>query len=390
MLTFRQWLLNIAHGYSHFSILLFPTLAIGLEADYQRPFGEVIALATPAFAAFGFGALLAGYLGDRYSRHLLLTVFFLGVGGSALAAALSQSLIMLAIALTSLGLFGSIYHPVGTAMVVAGQRRVGRALGINGVFGNFGVASGPLVAGLMLDAFGWRSAFLLCGLIGIVCGLLFARFGKDASDDVHDATETHLKAPRREHLLPILFVIAVTTALGGILFDVMNSATPKLFAERTSLSLANIGLAIGALMMVASAAQFFVGSVIDHRDPKPIFLGLVAARLPCLWLLASADGVLMGLAAFGLMVSTFGEVPVFDTLLARTIPNAWRSRAYAVRNFIGFASGALAVSLVAVTVSSSGGFPLLFMIVFGLQAFGLAVATRLPRAETGKAEMPAE
>jgi hypothetical protein len=37
---------------------------------------------------------------------------------------------MLAIALFLLGVFSAIYHPIGSAMIVANARQLGRALGV--------------------------------------------------------------------------------------------------------------------------------------------------------------------------------------------------------------------------------------------------------------------
>jgi hypothetical protein len=46
------------------------------------------------------------------------------------------------------GLFATIYHPIGSAMMVdATGDRPGRAIGINGVFGNIAVGLVPVVTG---------------------------------------------------------------------------------------------------------------------------------------------------------------------------------------------------------------------------------------------------
>ena len=81
-----------------------------------------------------------------------------------------------------LGLFASIYHPVGTALVVQSAGRAGRALGINGVFGNLGVAAAGLVTGAIAEFLGWRAAFILPGVVAVLTGVLFARYGSPAAD----------------------------------------------------------------------------------------------------------------------------------------------------------------------------------------------------------------
>ena len=59
----------------------------------------------------------------------MLAVFFIGTGAAGIAAGFASGPFGIAIALGAIGLFSSIYHPVGTAWVVANARARGKALG---------------------------------------------------------------------------------------------------------------------------------------------------------------------------------------------------------------------------------------------------------------------
>src|SRR3989304_4760131 len=74
--------LNWAHALDHFVLLIYPTVVIGLEIVYQRPYAELIALSTAAFVAFGVFSLPAGWLADRWSRRNMMAGFYIGWGGS--------------------------------------------------------------------------------------------------------------------------------------------------------------------------------------------------------------------------------------------------------------------------------------------------------------------
>ena len=54
--------LNWAHAIDHFVLLIYPTVVIGLEVIYGRPYSELIALSSTAFVAFGVFSLPAGWL----------------------------------------------------------------------------------------------------------------------------------------------------------------------------------------------------------------------------------------------------------------------------------------------------------------------------------------
>ena len=90
--------LNLAHAIDHFVLLIFPTIVIGLEVVFHRPYAEMIALSTAAFVAFGLFSLPAGWLADRWSRRNMMALFYFGCAASLAAAGLSPTPLMLAIA----------------------------------------------------------------------------------------------------------------------------------------------------------------------------------------------------------------------------------------------------------------------------------------------------
>ena len=90
--------LNLAHGLDHFVLLIYPTVVIGLEVVYQRPYSELIALSSAAFIAFGIFSLPAGWLADRWSRRNMMAAFYFGCGVSLVGVAFAPNLLMLAVA----------------------------------------------------------------------------------------------------------------------------------------------------------------------------------------------------------------------------------------------------------------------------------------------------
>src|SRR6201992_3918657 len=105
----------------------------------------------------------------------MMVIFFIGIGLSMISVGFAQTPLQLGAALFAIGVFASIYHPVGTAMIVSYADRLGREMGINGVWGNLGVASSALVTGVIGQYLGWRFAFIVPGIVTILIGLAFAR-----------------------------------------------------------------------------------------------------------------------------------------------------------------------------------------------------------------------
>src|SRR5437762_6104373 len=166
---------NAAHFIDHYSMLIFAAAVIIMGPALGMAYSELLPYATPGFVAFGAGSLITGWLGDRWSRRHMMVIFFVGIGLSMISVGFCSSPLQLGAALLAIGLFASIYHPVGTAMIVSYADKLGREMGLNGVWGNLGVASSALVTGVIGQYLGWRWAFIVPGIVTMLIGLAFMR-----------------------------------------------------------------------------------------------------------------------------------------------------------------------------------------------------------------------
>ena len=363
----RLAFLNMGHAYDHLFMLLYATVVLALEDAFGMTYGELIALSFPGFVAFAVGALPAGWLGDRWNRIHLMALFFLGIGGASILTGLAQTPWQIAAGLTLIGLFASIYHPVGIAMVVEGREKVGKVLGINGVFGNLGVAGAAVVAGLLTQYISWRAAFVIPGAVAVATGIVYVAL-------VRDEQESSIRAASLEHsgksgapfFLKALLILTVASLFGGLIFNVTTVALPKVFDERLA-GLATTTLGVVSLASVvfaiAAFAQIVVGYLIDRFPIKPVFVIVVGAQIPLILLAATSQDVAMLGIAVIMMALIFGEIPIHDALIARYTSGAWRSRIYAIKYIITLGVSALAVPLVAVSHKSAGGFATLFVLL---------------------------
>jgi MFS family permease len=140
---------GVGHFFAHLLMLLYPTAVLVIEGPWAMSYGDLLSLSLGGFVLFGLGALPAGWLGDRWSTERMMVVFFVGTGAAAIATGLTGSPITLALGLSAIGLFGSIYHPVGTVWLIRNDANRGRALGWNGISGSIGLAAAPFVAGAL-------------------------------------------------------------------------------------------------------------------------------------------------------------------------------------------------------------------------------------------------
>ena len=155
---------SIGHTYSHLFQPLYYVAVLSLEGELGLSHGEAIQLAVLGGMLFGFGAPIAGWLGDRWGTLPLMIAYYLGTGAAMVLTGLATEPwhIMAGMALT--GLFASIYHPVGIAWLIRNAVNRGTALGINGIFGGLGPAIAALTAGSLITRLGWRA---VCGIPGL-------------------------------------------------------------------------------------------------------------------------------------------------------------------------------------------------------------------------------
>jgi MFS family permease len=371
---------NAAHFIDHYSMLIFAAAVIIMGPALGMAYSELLPYATPGFIAFGAGSLLTGWLGDRWSRRHMMVIFFAGIGASMVAVGFVRTPLELGAALLSIGLFASIYHPVGTAMIVSYADRLGREMGLNGVWGNLGVASSALVTGVIGQYLGWRYAFIIPGIVTILVGVFFA-----ASVVHEDRTGTRQAAAQarvakqdmwRVILSLLIVVIAISTT-----FNAVTVALPKLFAERLAdltKSPALLGVIAACVYVFGAMTQYTIGKLLDRHSLKTVALPLSFMLAPFLYLAATLSNWPLIMVSIGIVMGAFGQVTVNDAMVGKYTNEKWRSRAYAVRYFVGFTAAGASVGLVA-WLYEQGGFVTMLHAFGALCLLAIAAAIILPR-----------
>ena len=356
--------INVGHMIDHMFMLIFPTAVLSMQSTFAKPYSELIALALGGFIAFGAGSFPAGWLGDRWSRRNMMAIFFFGIGVATFATGLTQTTWQLAIGLTVIGLFASIYHPVGTAMLVSHAERVGREIGVNGVWGNLGVAFAALVTGGISQWLGWRYAFILLGAGAVIVGALYLVLVPAEANQTKARGAANVNFPRAVVVRAFL-VLALVTLAGGVVFNATTVALPKLFDERLPQlggSTFGVGILVCAVYIVGAMSQLVMGWIIDRQPLKVGFLAIAVFQAPLLVAAAFSSGWPMVFVAVAMIFTIFGQVTFNDGMVARYANSDWRARVYAVRYLLSFGVSAVAIPLVAF-MHAHGGFTALLEVL---------------------------
>jgi len=379
--------LNIGHFLDHFFMLIFATAsALALIYEWDLTYGELIPYSTAGFIAFGLFSLPSGWLADRWSREGMVCVFFIGIGLASIGASLAETPLEIAIWLFALGMFASIYHPVGLALIAKGGNKMGSDIAVNGVWGNMGVGFAAFISGLMIDHTGWRSAFWLPGFVSIGIGFLYfidqrsrilVNFRNlDNASNLNSSFANANDNTLRRLIIRVTLIIFLTTAVSSIIFQGTTFALPKVFEERLG-SISESASALGFMALfvfsVASFAQLVVGKMLDRIGPRKVFLYVSAMQL--IFFLAFVDQ--FGWLALGIatlfMLGAFGQIPINDYMIGKMAKSELRASIYGVRYVISFGVWAVVVPLISL-IHKDYGFDYLFYIL-AICALVIFVAT---------------
>jgi MFS family permease len=373
-------LLNLGHALDHLFLLIFATAvsAIATEFGVGR-WEDMMPYTVGAFVMFGVGSIPAGRLGDLWGRRQMMLVFFFGMGLSAIGVALTQTPLQMGIALTVLGVFSAIYHPVGIPMLVQKAERPGLTIGVNGLAGNLGIAMAALSTGFLVAWQGWRMAFIVPAVVSILCGILFAWSAPNETSAQAKKKSTVVQLPK--HLAWRTFAVMVATSTTtSLLFNITTNGNTQLLAERLD-GLVNdptrLGMLLAMIYAVASLAQLVVGRLLDWLPVKPLFFGVLFLQIVSFALASQTTGWVWYVAAIGYMVMVFAAIPFSDTMVVRYIDDAMRSRVSGTRIAISFGISSLAVYSLGPFVKASG-FTQLMVAASCVAALGALIVLFLP------------
>ena len=374
-------LLNLAHALDHLFLLIFATAVGAIAADFGfARWEDLMPYTAGAFLMFGIGSIPAGRLGDLWGRRRMMLVFFHGMGLSALAVALTTNAWQMAVALTVLGAFSAIYHPVGIPMLVQRSATPGRAIGVNGLAGNLGIAAAALTTGFLVQHFGWRAAFAVPGVLSIALGLVFARVAPAETAAPARKPASKAQALPRDLVVRVFVVMVASATTGSLLFNLTTNGNAQLLAERMTGIVADparLGLLLAAVYTVASVAQLVVGRAVDRVPLKPLYLAILGAQVLLFAAAAQASGWLWYALAIGCMVCVFGAIPFQDLMVVRYVDDSMRSRVAGTRIAISFTISSAAVLLLGPAVKAAG-FDALLVVLAGVALASLLIVVWLP------------
>lgn len=371
----------VGHSLSHAFLLFYPTVVLALGDEFGMTYDQLLPLSLGAFIMYGLGALPAGWLGDRWSAKGMLTLMFIGLGVGAFITGAATGPLQIIIGLSIIGLFGSIYHPVGIATVVRYAKNRGKALGANGIFGGLGMASAAAVAGALTQWVSWRAAFYVPGAVSILVGLLFMWHVPKFKDAGAGKSDEENKGAGIRQIIPVLAILIGSSICIGTVYQATSISMPKLLATRIDFAASSVfitGILVSVIYVVGAFGQYFGGTLADRWNLKMLYVLGFALQAPFLFLISITSGLMLFPVALLAVLLSLGIQPISDSLLAHSVPARWHATAYGARFVASLGVSAAAVPLIASIYKTTGDFFWLFIILAMLAIMATLLALFLP------------
>ena len=374
------------HVFSHVFFSSYAVVVVGLAArgEFGGDYATLLPLVGLGLFLYGLCAIPAGLLGDRWSGPWMMVLFFVGSGGAAMYSGLAESRYALWIGLSLIGLFGAIYHPVGISWLVRNSSRRGWSIGVNGMIGSLTVGVTPPLAGVLIDVFSWRAAFLVPGFISFALGVVLAFLvitQQVGEQGVRESPYAPSLASGREIGYAILF-LSLGAICTGAIFSATSNIMPKFVADlfpAIGTSMTMVGLAVAPIYLVGAVAQLAGGYLSDRFSLKWIYITCwmvtLLALLPLVWF---TGVVALPFAVLAVSFNSMSLTPE-NMMYARFSPPAWRGTFYGIKFVLAFGIGWPAVEVAGWIYGRTGGFDELFQVLLIAVVLGLAAALALPR-----------
>ena len=350
------------HFLSHFNMLTFPAVVLPLSIQLNLPLSEILAISFWMYLFFGITALPWGLMADRLGSKLLLKIYYGGAGLCGLfAATFINTPGPMTVALAGIGFFSGIYHPTGLGLISKQVSRISYGMGINGMFGNFGLALAPLVAGVVTWLWGPRAAYVVLGglnLLGLVLMITIPLKITD-SGDFQSKTNGSEKG---------FFILLVAMMLGGIAYRGATVILPTYFELRNQTLYHWLaihlpaGLSANLVATTITSAIFFIGMIGQYLGGRiaerfsliTSYLVFHLITIPAAFTMAAMANIPLIIMALVYFFFLLGMQPIENTLVSRLTPAKWHHSAFGMKFILTFGMGAIAVKGVEVVEKNLG------------------------------------
>lgn len=297
-LMWFAYVLNYCDRQAIFS--MFPSL----KADLKMTDQQLGLVGTVFLWIYAFGCPISGYLGDRFSKRLLVVLSLVVWSAVTIGTGLVTTGAMMLAMRAAMGVSESLYMSSAVALTAGAypSARRSRAVSLLMTGQIAGTVAGSWFGGWMADRGQWREAFFVLGAVGVLYALPYFAFlrrvGEPAPEPGGRLSFASLGRSRTFLLLCLVFPVFVF----GLWL--LYGWLPAFLHDKFSLNQADAAFNATVFLQTATFVGVICGGMVAdalcHRTPSARFWLIVAGLVlsaPCIHLLGSSSTLLVTRAA---------------------------------------------------------------------------------------------
>lgn len=374
--TYTLVLLTVVYMFNFIDRQILSILVPAIKAEFQVGDTAMGILTGSAFVIFyvGLGVPIAR-LADRWSRRNIITIALTIWSGMTALSGLALSYTHLLLARIGVGIGEAGGNPPSHSIIADLYPPERRAAAMG--FFSLGVSMGVMLAfvggGWVVQNIGWRQAFYIVGIPGLLLALVVRFTLSDPPRGASEARTDSGQQPPMKDVLSFLFsrksfiYLSVGAGVSSLVGYALVSWVPAFVNRSFGMDLAEIGLWLGIIYGIFGGFGFYMGGwfadKIAQRSARKalLFIAMCTAIGGLLYVLAFAStsvGLTFALFALPSVVSNFYLATVFAQTQALV---SLRMRAVAssimlfILNIIGLGLGPLVAGALSDYLTTSYG-----------------------------------
>ena len=405
-------ILTLVYTFNHIDRQILLILVEPIKADLQISDSAIGLLTGFAFAVFyaTFGIPIAMWA-DRGNRKNILSLALATWSGMTALSGFALNFWHLLIARMGVGIGEAGGTPPATSMIsdLYAPKERAFALGIYTSGIGLGILAGFVIGGFVYQAFGWRVAFFVAGITGVLLALIVWLTIREPKRGAIEARQTEAEASSFGETMS--FIAKQSSFLwllaGCCLICISANAflawTPSHLQRTYDVGPADIAIPLGLLIGGAgSVGAILLGRVCDRLSSRslawrPLIIAICAAlALPFAWLFLQAETINMAYA-WNLIPSFIGLIYASIAYTASQELVGLRMRAFASAfmlfclTLIGIGGGPTIVGWLSDRIASAGeAMPLksaleIMLVLNFLSVFALLMSARTYEKDAARA-----
>jgi len=296
---------------------------------------------------YAFGCPIAGQIGDRLSKRLLVVLSLVIWSLVTVATGFAGTAVMMLGLRAAMGISESLFMPTAIALTANAHTpdRRSRAIAALTTAQIAGTVAGSWFGGWMADRGEWRAAFFILGAVGVLYALPYFLFLRTVDENPAEIVKTSGRSLAAAVLTKIPTFLLLCFVFPVFVFGLwlLYGWLPTFLREKFELTQADAAFNATVYLQATTAVGLLGGGILAdvlYRRTKASRLWLMTASLilcaPCLHYLGSSDT----LTATRLAAAGFG---LFSGLLMgnifpaafEVVPADTRASAVGILNFFG-------------------------------------------------------